>query len=158
MQGYRGCLKNKNPATYSINKVWFKCPAPVETLLWRRLDCCGSGFSSATQTPCISRAPEAVVPSSFNPAETGCLMELHSRPHFLPHLTRTFSFSNWTLFRELMFFHLCICKRIRFWQCQKTNSWEMNWKWSSGLQINKVQSLWFLWTQQVSGFANGNQH
>lgn len=78
-------------------------PCSLETLLWRSLCFCGSGHSWATQSPCISHAPEAVVPSSFNPAETGCLMELHSSLHFLPHLTSAFSLSNWTLFRELMF-------------------------------------------------------
>lgn len=108
MQGYRVCLKHKNPATYSINKVWFKCPAPMETLLWRRLCFWGWGFSWAIKSPCVSlHPPEAVVPSSFNPAETGCLMELHSCLRLLPHLTRTFSLSNWTLFRELMF-SICV--------------------------------------------------
>lgn len=75
----------------------------VETLLWMSLCFCGSGYSWETQSPCIPHVPEAVVPSSFNPAETGCLMEQRSSLHFLPHLTRTFSLSNWTLFRELMF-------------------------------------------------------
>lgn len=102
-----GCLKHKNPATYSINKVWFKHPAPVETLLWMRLWTCGSGFSWAPSHPGFPVRPEAEVPSSFNPAEGGCLMEPHSSLHFLPHLTRTFGLSNWTLFREVMF-SICV--------------------------------------------------